>query len=178
MSKLAAFFLLVTIILAAQTAGGGYGRSATAEEIERRGLTIFPNGAGLPAGSGNAAQGLKIYELRCVRCHNVRGEGRQGAYPALAGGLGSLGTKKPKKTVGSYWPYATTLWDHINRSMPFNQPRSLTPNDVYAVTAYILYLNGIVKETEQLDQKSLPAIKMPNRDGFIVDPRPDIKARR
>jgi mono/diheme cytochrome c family protein len=170
MSKFA-LLLLSAAALSAQ-------RPATAEEIQRRDITIFPNGAGLPAGQGNATQGLKIYELKCVRCHGQRGEGKKGEYPGLAGGQGTLGTKTPKKTVGSFWPYATTLWDHINRAMPFNQPRSLPPNDVYAVTAYVLYLNGILKETEELNQGNLASVRMPNRDGFIVDPRPDIKARR
>ena len=174
MSKVVCLLLGAATLLTAQSSG----RPATAEEIQRLDITVFPNGAGLPAGSGNAAQGLKIYEVKCARCHNKRGEGKQGEYPALVGGKGSLGTKTPKKTVGSYWPYATTLWDHINRAMPFNQPRSLPPGDVYAVTAYILHLNGIVTETEELNQTSLPAIKMPNRNGFVVDPRPDVKARR
>ena len=178
MSKSVFIFLGAAAILAAQTGGRSYGRPAAAEEIQRRDLTVFSNGAGLLPGKGNAARGLKIYETKCVRCHHQRGEGKQGEYPALIGGQGTLATKKPKKTVGSYWPYATTLWDYVNRAMPFNQPRSLPPDDVYSLTAYILYLNGIVTETEQLDQNSLPAVKMPNRDGFIVDPRPDIKARR
>ncbi len=178
MSKPVFVFLVGAICLAAQTGSGTYGRPATPEEIQRRDITVFPNGAGLPRGSGNAVQGVKIYEAKCTRCHNRRGEGKQGEYPALAGGQGTLATKSPKKTVGSYWPYATTLWDHINRAMPFNQPRSLPPDDVYAVTAYVLYLNGIVTETQELNQNSLPAVKMPNRNGFIVDPRPDIKARR
>jgi S-disulfanyl-L-cysteine oxidoreductase SoxD len=170
--------LMIALVGAAILAAQPYGGPATAEETERRNLTVFPSGVGLPPGRGNAIQGLKIYELRCVRCHHQRGEGKQGEYPPLVGGKGSLGTKTPKKTVGSYWPYATTLWDHINRAMPFNQPRSLPPNDVYAVTAYILFLNGIIGETEDMSQTSLPAVRMPNRDGFIVDPRPDIKARR
>lgn len=178
MSKLVVLLLGAGAILGAQNRTGAYGRPATAEEIRRRDITVFPDGAGLPVGRGDAARGVKVYELRCARCHNQRGEGKQGEYPALVGGKGTLGTKKPKKSVGSYWPQATTLWDHINRAMPFNQPRSLPPDDVYAVTAYILFLNGIVKETEELNQLTLPAIRMPNRDGFVVDPRPDIKARR
>jgi cytochrome c len=153
-------------------------RPATAEEIRQRDITVFPTGAGLPPGRGTAARGAKVYELRCVRCHGPRGEGKKGEYPALAGGRGTLATKAPRKTVGSYWPYATTLWDFIHRAMPFNQPRSLPVDDVYAVTAYVLYLNGIVAEAEEINQANLAAVKMPNRDGFIVDPRPDIKARR
>lgn len=179
MFKLLALFLAgMAIVSAQQGRPAAYGRPATAEEIQRHDLTVFPDGAGLPSGRGNAVKGAKIFELRCVRCHNQRGEGKQGQYPALVGGKGTLGTKKPKKSVGSYWPYATTLWDHINRAMPFNQPRSLPPDDVYAVTAYILFLNGIIGETEELNQSTLPAVRMPNRDGFVLDPRPDIKARR
>ncbi len=154
------------------------GRPATAEEIRARDITVFPNGAGLPAGGGDAVKGAKIYESRCALCHNKRGEGKAGEYPALVGGRGTLATKAPKKTVGSYWPYATTLWDYINRAMPFHQPRMLPPNDVYSVTAYILFLNGIVAETEPMNERTLPAVRMPNRDGFIPDARPDVKARR
>src|SRR6187549_1498156 len=161
MSKFA-LLLLSAAALSAQ-------RPATAEEIQRRDITIFPNGAGLPAGQGNATQGLKIYELKCVRCHGQRGEGKKGEYPGLAGGQGTLGTKTPKKTVGSYWPYATTLWDHINRAMPFDHPRTLTPDEVYSVTAFVLHLNGIVTETQVLDQKTLPKVQMPNRNGFIPE---------
>ena len=96
---------------------------------------------------------------------------------ALAGGQGTLKTPKPLKTVGSFWPYATTLWDYINRSMPFNQPGLLTHDQVYAVTAFVLELNGIVPTAAVLDAKSLPLVKMPNRDGFVKDPRPDIEKR-
>lgn len=166
--------LLLLLTAWAQTGG----RPATSEEVRARDITVFPNGAGLPAGSGDAVKGARIYESRCALCHNKRGEGKAGEYPALAGGKGSLATRSPKKTVGSYWPHATTLWDHINRAMPFNQPRTLPPNDVYSVTAYILFLNGIIGETEQMNERTLPAVRMPNRDGFIADPRPDVKARR
>lgn len=151
-----------------------YGQPASAELIHSRDITVFPDGTGLPPGSGDAKAGARIFEVRCVRCHNTRGTGRQGQYPALAGGVGSLATKTPKKTVGSYWPRATTVWDFINRAMPFNQPRSLPPNDVYALTAYVLFLNGIVGESEEMNQRTLPLVKMPNRDGFVRDPRAEM----
>ena len=111
-------------------------------------------------------------------CHGPKGEGRKNEYPALVGGRGTLGTAKPVKTVGSYWPYATTVWDHINRAMPFNTPHILPPDDVYAVTAWILYMNGIVKRDEELSEKTLPKVTMPNRNGFVPDSRPDIHSKR
>ncbi len=169
-------FLLLLFSVAAVC--GQSGRTATEEEIRQRDITVFPNGAGLPVGRGDAVKGLKIYESRCLLCHNKRGEGKAGEYPALVGGKGTLATKAAKKTVGSYWPYATTLWDHINRAMPFNQPRTLPANDVYSLTAYVLFLNGIIGETEEMNERSLPQVRMPNRDGFVPDARPDVKAKR
>jgi cytochrome c len=96
----------------------------------------------------------------------------------LSGGQGSLTSQRPQKTVGSYWPYATTLWDYINRAMPFDHPGTMTTDEIYGATAYVLYLNGIVKEQDVLNQTTLPQIKMPNREGFVVDPRPDIPVLR
>jgi mono/diheme cytochrome c family protein len=156
----------------------GIGRTATPDEIRSADITIFPDGRGLPAGHGNAAAGENVYSGRCVSCHGPKGIGKAGEYPALAGGRGTLNTTKPVKTVGSYWPYATTVWDHINRAMPFNAPHVLKPNEVYAVTAYILYLNGLITRDQELDEKTLPKIVMPNRNGFLPDNRPDIKSQR
>jgi cytochrome c len=99
-------------------------------------------------------------------------------YPALVGGQGTLRGKNPVKTVGSYWPYATTVWDFIHRTMPYARPGSLTPDETYAVTAFILYLNGIVGEKAELNKTTLPRVKMPNRDGFVGDPRPDVAAKK
>jgi cytochrome c len=155
----------------------GQGRPATEAEIKAQDFTVMPDGAGLPKGSGTASQGRTVYEQKCTECHGQKGEGQTGKYPAIAGGMGSLKSLKPVKTVGSYWPYATTLFDYIRRAMPYDHPRSLSTDDVYSVAAYVLYMNGIVTETQELNERSLPQIKMPNRDGFIPDQRPDIKSK-
>jgi mono/diheme cytochrome c family protein len=114
----------------------GLGRTPTADEVRRLDLSIPPSGEGLPQGSGTAERGKTVYETQCVRCHGATG--REGPQEVLVGGRGSLATAKPLKTVGSYWPYATTLWDYVNRAMPFDRPGTLPPDDVYAVTAYVL----------------------------------------
>jgi cytochrome c len=151
-------------------------RPATDAEIKAKDITVLPNGAGLPPGRGDAVRGKAVYKEKCATCHNENGEGRQGQYPALVGGARSLNTSKPLKTVGSYWPHATIVWDYIRRAMPYDQPRSLSADDVYSVTAFILYLNGIISESYELNPRTLPPVKMPNRDGFIPDPRPDVKS--
>lgn len=133
-------------------------------------ISIGPDGAGLPSGSGTASQGEAVYAAKCQACHGEKGTG--GPNDALVGGIGSLAPgKSPVKTVGSYWPYATTLFDYIRRAMPFPETKSLTNDEVYAVSAYILNLNGVVGTDEVLDAQSLPKVKMPNRDGFIPFPR-------
>jgi cytochrome c len=176
-------FVLVPVILLsslcpAQSPPYGIGRPATPAKVKEADITIFPNGRGLPPGQGTAERGRAIFKEKCAECHNEQGEGRQGQYPALTGGKGSLATDKPVKTVGSFWPFATTLWDSIHRSMPYDNPRSLSADDVYAVTAFVLYLNGIVKISDELNAQTLPQVRMPNRDGFIRDARPDIKSKR
>jgi len=142
----------------------GLGETPTAEQLRGWDIDVRADGAGLPAGSGSVAQGQAIYQTRCLACHGVNGE--KGTAPRLAGGQGTLATRSPVLTVGSYWPYATTLYDYIHRAMPQDSPQSLTPDEVYAVTAYTLHLNGIVKADAVLDAQSLAAIRMPNRDGF------------
>ena len=133
-------------------------------------ISIGPDGAGLPPGSGTASQGEAVYAAKCQASHGEKGAG--GPNDALVGGIGSLAPgKSPVKTVGSYWPYATTLFDYIRRAMPFPETKSLTNDEVYAVSAYILNLNGVVGTDEVLDALSLPKVKMPNRDGFIPFPR-------
>lgn len=141
------------------------GRVATGEEIAGWDVSIPPSGAGLPAGSGTAKQGASVYAAKCAACHGEKGAGRPA--DALAGGIGSLATAKPVRTVGSYWPYATTLFDYVRRAMPIANPLSLTNDEVYAVSAYILYVNGIVAEDAAMNTATLPLVKMPNRDGFI-----------
>ena len=148
------------------------GRTPTEEDTRALGIMVAPDGKGLPAGSGTAVEGKEVFTARCASCHGAKGEGGDG--PALVGGKGTLATATPKRTVGSYWPYATTVWDYVNRAMPFNQPGTLRPDEVYAVAAYVLFLNDIVAEKQVIDARSLPLIKMPNRDGFISDPRPDV----
>jgi mono/diheme cytochrome c family protein len=158
--------------LRAQLQTYGLGRAPTAEEIKAWDLTIPSDGQGLPPGSGTAALGEPIYATRCASCHGERGQNPK--YDRLVGGQGSLKTDTPVLTIGSFWPYATTLWSYIHRSQPVDEPGSLTPDQVYAVTAYLLHLNGIIGETDVIDARTLPQIKMPNRDGFVPDPRPDV----
>ncbi|MBM3783563.1 MAG: c-type cytochrome [Acidobacteria bacterium] len=154
------------------------GRPASPAEIAPRDITVFADGRGLPPGKGRASEGAAIYKSKCAECHNDRGEGREGQYPPIAGGIGSLTSTKPRKTVGSYWPYATTVFDYIRRAMPFDHPRTLSTNEVYAVTAFVLHLNGITALDEELSEKTLPKVAMPNRDGFVPDKRPDIRSKR
>jgi cytochrome c len=151
----------------------GIGRPATPDELKARNISVAPDGTGLPPGRGTVEQGREIYDTRCALCHGDRGLGID-SYPALVGGQGTLAGKNPILTVGSYWPYSTTLWDYIRRAMPYQQPGSLNVDQTYAITAYILYMNGIVDKNAELTQKTLSQVKMPNRDGFIPDPRPDL----
>src|SRR6266568_7787220 len=143
------------------------GTAVSAEEVARWDISIPPSGAGLPKGSGSARQGLKVYEEKCQSCHGAKGAGKP-ADP-LAGGIGSLAGKAPQRTVGSYWPYATTLFDYVRRAMPITNPLSLSDDEVYAVSAYVLFLNGIVGEDAVMNAQTLPQVKMPNRDGFVSD---------
>jgi S-disulfanyl-L-cysteine oxidoreductase SoxD len=143
------------------------GVAVSAAEVARWDISIPPSGAGLPPGSGTARQGLRVYEQQCLSCHGAKGTGKPA--DALAGGIGTLATGKPQRTVGSYWPYATTLFDYIRRSMPITNPLSLSDEEVYAVSAYLLFINGSIGEDAAMDARSLPAVKMPNRDGFVSD---------
>jgi cytochrome c len=156
------------------TAAFGFGTTPTPAELQRF-YSSLPDGRGLPAGSGSVAQGKTVYQEQCAACHGQNLEG--GIGDRLIGGRGTLvkspSTKAPVKTVESYWPYATTLFDYIKRAMPFTAPDSLTNDQVYAVTAYILSEANIVPAHTVLSAQTLPGVKMPNRDGFIPDPRPD-----
>jgi len=160
--------------LAGSTGAFGYGAVATPAEIagwniDARGT----DGAGLPDGKGDASHGAEVFIEQCTPCHGTFGEG-QGRYPKLEGGVGTLTADRPEPTVGSYWPFAPTLWDYINRAMPFSAPRTLSTDDVYAVTAYILSFNNIVPNDFVADRNRLAKLKMPNRDNFTWrDPRPD-----
>src|SRR5437867_5331470 len=170
--------LAASIPLASQSPTFGVGRPPTPEEFRELATAIAPDGNGLPEGSGTVAAGREVFAAQCARCHGPKAEGDVG--PILVGGQGTLATTKPLKTVGSFWPYATTLWDYINRAMPFDKPGLLKPSEVYATAAYVLYLNGIIRDVDVMDSKTLPKVRMPNRDGFVSDPRPDVgdKARK
>jgi S-disulfanyl-L-cysteine oxidoreductase SoxD len=143
----------------------GIGRLASAHDISASDLTVLPDGTGLPPGKGSAEQGALLYAAQCAACHGDRGEGRDD-FPALVGGRGSLAGDKPILTVGSYWPYATTVFDYIRRAMPYQSSGELSVNDTYALTAWILAENKIVKRGDVLTQRTLPAVQMPNRKGF------------
>lgn len=145
--------------------GPNLGQEVKPEEIAAWDITIPPDGTGLPSGSGTAAEGEAVYNAKCAACHGV--QGIKGPADPLVGGIGTLASKKPVKTVGSYWPYATTLFDYIRRAMPYSAPESLSSDEVYALSAYLLFLNGIIDPEMQIDAKTLPQVKMPNRDGFV-----------
>jgi S-disulfanyl-L-cysteine oxidoreductase SoxD len=168
--------VLAAVAVLAETRKYKLGRDATRQEVRAFDMSIAPDGKGLPAGSGDARTGRALYAAKCAMCHGQKGEGGSGS-PALVGGIGTLKSKDPKLTVGSFWPYATTLYDYTNRAMPPQDPGSMTANETYAITAYILYMNGLVKEAERIDSKTLPKVVMPNREGFIPDKRPDIRSK-
>ena len=150
---------------AGESRGPGLGRAATPQELAAWDISSPPSGAGLPAGGGSVKQGEAVYAGKCAACHGANGAGKP-ADP-LVGGVGSLASANPVRTVGSYWPYATTLFDYVRRAMPTNAPMSLTDDEVYAVSAYILHLNGIVAADAVMNARTLPQVKMPNRDGFV-----------
>lgn len=150
------------------------GHAPSADQIEQQDITVLPNGEGLPAGTGTPDQGEVIYKEKCAACHGQNGEGKPPTGVTLVGGIGTLATSKPLKTIGSYWPYATSVWDYIHRSMPYAEPGTLSSDETYAVTAFLLYKNGIIPRDQVMDKQTLPKVRMPNRDGFIPDSRPDV----
>ncbi|HXA26468.1 MAG TPA: cytochrome c [Acetobacteraceae bacterium] len=165
--------LLIGVALMMSAASGSWadspnlGRTVSPEEVAAWDISIAPDGANLPRGSGTPAQGEAVYRATCQTCHGERGAGKPNEQ--LVGGQGTLtGGGTPIKTVGSYWPYATTLFDYVRRAMPITAPKSLTDDQVYAVCAYILSLNGIIGENDTMNAETLPAVRMPNRDGFVV----------
>jgi mono/diheme cytochrome c family protein len=164
---LAALIGTVSVLGAAEPADRplGIGRSASVHDIAAKDLTVLPDGEGLPTGKGSAKEGAALFATQCSACHGDHGEGRAD-FPALVGGRGSLSGDKPVLTVGSYWPYATTLFDYIRRAMPYQGSGELSANEIYALTAWILAENKIVKPSFVLTEQTLPKVRMPNRDGF------------
>ena len=151
------------------------GRAASTAEVAALDIDVTPSGAGLPAGSGTAAQGAALYATNCASCHGANGEGKPPAYPQLLGGpkgtFDFASDFKIPRTIGNYWPYATTLFDYIRRAMPLAAPGSLTPDQTYAVTAYLLSREGIIPDGTSLDARSLTAIQMPAKSHFVADDR-------
>jgi cytochrome c len=150
--------------------GPALGVPASAAEIQAMDISVEPDGAGLPAGSGTPKQGAEVYAAKCVACHGP--DGANGINDRLVGGQGTLASATPVKTIGSYWPYATTVFDFVRRAMPYPAPHSLSDAETYAVTAYLLHLNGIIGPDDVMDATSLPKVKMPNREGFVSLIRP------
>jgi len=142
------------------------GRPVAAAEVAGWDISVGPDGAGLPPGRGTAAQGALVYAAKCQSCHGANGAGQPN--DRLVGGHGTLATASPVRTVGSFWPYATTVFDYVRRAMPYQQSQSLTADEVYALTAWLLHRNGVIAETDEMNRSTLPLVKMPNRDNFIV----------
>lgn len=161
----------------AQSTPSRFGSPASGAEIAGWDIDVVPDGAGLPAGSGTAAAGAPLFAAQCAACHGGEGQGvpvpGRAGYPRLVGGIGTLTHDIPVKTVGSFWPFATILFDYIRRAMPLTHPQSLSANQVYALSAFILWKNGIIDENATMDAKSLPAVAMPNRHGFFTRPPPE-----
>ena len=166
--KIAVLFPLVTWLSlpgVCRAQSPNLGRPLAPEEVQKVDITVATDGKGLPPGSGSVSAGRAVYAKACQSCHGEKGAGKP--QDQLTGGLGTLASAKPVKTPASYWPVATTLFDYVRRAMPITSPMSLTNDEVYAVTAYILSIDGIVPADAVLDAKSLPRIKMPNKDGFV-----------
>lgn len=152
-------------LFAESKAGPGLGKPVSSKEIAAWDISVFPDGEGLPVGRGSVVEGEKIYLNKCIACHGENGLGE--TADQLAGAQMGLTSEYPEKTIGSYWPYATTIFDIVRRSMPMTAPGSLSNDETYAVTAYLLYLNNIIKKEDELNKETLSKIKMPNEDGFI-----------
>jgi cytochrome c len=174
LTVLVAFGIAGMLVVHASAADGpNLGREVTAAEIAGWDISIPPDGSGLPPGDGTAAAGATVYAAKCQSCHGEQGAGKPN--DPLVGGQGTLASPRPVRTIGSYWPYATTVFDYVRRSMPYQQPQSLTNDEVYAVTAYLLHLNGIIAENEAMNARTLPQVKMPNRNNFILAYPPSSK---
>ena len=157
-------WLALTAPVVAAPEGPKLGKPLNAAEIAAMDISVFPDGSGLPTGKGTALEGKAIYDAQCGACHGPKGSG--GSAGELAGGS-ALNGPHPDQTVGNYWPHATTVFDFVRRSMPLNAPRSLNDDQVYAVTAYLLNMNGLIGETAEMNAKTLPEVRMPNREGFF-----------
>jgi S-disulfanyl-L-cysteine oxidoreductase SoxD len=169
-AAIAAVMMLTLAAPAVAADAPAFGQPIAPADLSSWDISIGPDGAGLPPGRGTAKQGEAVFVAKCQACHGEKGAGKPN--DALVGGAGTIASDKPAvKTVGSYWPYATTLFDYVRRAMPWNATKSLTPDELYAVSAYILNLNGVIGADDVLDAQSLPKVKMPNRDGFIPFPR-------
>jgi len=164
--SLCMFYVFIYSSLAFGDEGPNLGTEATQEQIAAWDVSIGADGEGLPAGSGTAEQGAAVYEVHCIACHGQEGVGQ--LNNRLVGGHGTLTGPAPVRTVGSYWPYATTIFDYIRRAMPYQYTASLADDEVYAVTAYILFLNGIIDEADVINAETLPKVQMPNRDNFVL----------
>lgn len=149
----------------------GLGRPALPDEVQAWDIDVRPDGAGLPPGRGSVKQGDELFQAQCAACHGEFGQGN-GRWPVLAGGQGTLKADRPDKTVGSFWPDVSTVFDYIRRAMPFGNAQSLSPDELYALTAYVLYLNDVLKdENFELSDKNFTSIKLPNAAGFYDDDR-------
>ena len=164
-----ALFSLLTAAVA-EDESPRLGQALSPQDAADVDFVIMPDGRGLPAGSGNADSGAPLFQAHCAACHGS--EGRNGINDALVGGQGTIAGPVPEKTVGSYWPYATTLFDYVRRAMPYQNPGSLTSDELYSITAYVLWLNGIVAVSDTIDANSLPEVRMPNRDHFVSTVEP------
>jgi mono/diheme cytochrome c family protein len=150
----------------------GIGRPATTLEIAGWDIAVRGDGHNLPPGSGTAKEGEELYVTHCASCHGDFGEGLE-RWPALMGGRGSLRSDQPRRTIGSFWQHAPSVFDYIRRAMPYAAPQSLSNDEYYAITAYVLFLNELIGEDDKMDATSLPKLAMPNRDGFVLEARPD-----
>lgn len=166
-SKIGPLCALMGLAAGADCAAGlapRLGAPLTSDQLKPWEITIYPDGRGLPNGRGTAREGKAVYEAKCLSCHGPGGRGH--TAEELAGERAPLTEPEPAKTIGNYWPYATTVFDFIRRSMPMGAPGSLTVDEVYAVTAYLLAANKVIAEDAELNERTLPAVRMPNRDGF------------
>ncbi|MEQ1607375.1 MAG: cytochrome c [Hyphomonadaceae bacterium] len=152
----------------ASTASPHLGKAMTEAELAFWDSAILIDGSNLPAGSGSSAQGKVVYQQKCAACHGATGAETDTRLTPLVGGRGSLATAQPVRTLGSYWPYSTIVFDYIRRAMPYNAPKTLSNDEVYALTAYLLQANGIIGEPAVMDRTTLPAVQMPNRNGFVM----------